>query len=183
MDPVESSADADLVRQIAALPPGQARDGESELYRRLAPRVRLYGLRHLRDQQAAADLTQQVLLITLEGLRSGRLREPDKLASFVLGTCRMVVLDLRRNAQRRQRLLDQFRQDLPTADPSQTPVLDDLALARCMEKLAERERTVLVMIFYDEQTSEDVAGFLGLSPANIRVIRHRALGRLRECMS
>ena len=39
---------------------------EAELYRRLAPRVRLYGLRHLRDAQAAADLVQQVMLITLE---------------------------------------------------------------------------------------------------------------------
>jgi RNA polymerase sigma-70 factor (ECF subfamily) len=64
--------------------------------------VRLYGLRHLRDEQAAADLTQQVLLIALEGLRKGRLREPEKLVSFVLGTCRMVVLDLRRTARRRQ---------------------------------------------------------------------------------
>jgi RNA polymerase sigma-70 factor (ECF subfamily) len=31
---------------------------EAELYRRLAPRVRLYGLRHLRDRHAAADLVQ-----------------------------------------------------------------------------------------------------------------------------
>ena len=38
---------------------------------RLAPRVRLYGLRHLRDPQAAADLAQQVLLMTLERLRAG----------------------------------------------------------------------------------------------------------------
>jgi RNA polymerase sigma-70 factor (ECF subfamily) len=71
----------------------------------MAPRVRLYGLRHLRDGHAADDLTQQVLITTIEALRAGRLREPEKLASFVLGTCRMTVLDLRRGAQRRARLL------------------------------------------------------------------------------
>lgn len=32
--------------------------------RRLAPRVRLYGLRHLRDPAAADDLVQDVLLMT-----------------------------------------------------------------------------------------------------------------------
>ena len=38
------------------------------------------------------------------------------------------------------------------------------------------------MTFYDERTGADVAGFLGVSEANVRVIRHRAIHRLRECM-
>src|SRR5258708_19216432 len=103
--------DADLVQQIGL---GNDRAAEAELFHRMAPRIRLYGLRHLRDEHAADDLTQEVLITTLEALRAGRLREPEKLASFVLGTCRMTVLDLRRNTQRRQRLLDQFGPDLLT---------------------------------------------------------------------
>jgi RNA polymerase sigma-70 factor (ECF subfamily) len=39
------------------------------------------------------------------------------------------------------------------------------------------------MTFYEEQSSETVAGALGLSNENVRVIRHRALGRLRGCMT
>ena len=77
--------DAELVRQVGA----GDREAEAELCRRMGPRIRLYGLRHLRDAHAAEDLTQQVLITTLEALRAGRLREPEKLASFVLGTCRM----------------------------------------------------------------------------------------------
>src|SRR5437868_1681058 len=108
--------DADLVRQIGF---GGGREAEAELFRRMAPRIRLYGLRHLRNETAAEDLTQQVLITTLEALRAGRLREPEKLTSFVLGTCRMSVLDLRRNAQRRERLLEQFGADLyPPVEPS-----------------------------------------------------------------
>lgn len=38
------------------------------------------------------------------------------------------------------------------------------------------------MTFYDEQTGADVAGFLGISEANVRVIRHRAIRQLRDCM-
>jgi RNA polymerase sigma-70 factor (ECF subfamily) len=179
---VETVEDAHLVREIAAMRPGEARDAEAELYRRLAPRVRLYGLRHLRNSAAADDLTQQVLLIALEGLRAGRLREPEKLASFVLGTCRIVVLDLRRGTQRRERLLDQFQSDLPIAASPAAPELDREHLTRCLQALAERERSVIVLTFYDEQTSAAAAGLLGVSEANVRVIRHRALGRLRQCM-
>src|SRR5215471_2495531 len=112
--------DAELVRQIGS----GDREAEVELFRRMAPRIRLYGLRHLRDSHASDDLTQQVLITTLEALRAGRLREPEKLASFVLGTCRMTVLDLRRNAQRKQRLLEQFGADLMAPVQPSLPGLD-----------------------------------------------------------
>lgn len=171
--------DAELVRQIGD---GNHPDEETELFRRMAPRVRLYGLRHLRDEHAAEDLMQQVLITTLEALRAGRLREPEKLASFVLGTCRMTVLDLRRSAQRKERLLARFGAEPPAAVQPSLPRIDRKRLALCVQNLKERERTVVVMTFFDEKTSADVADFLGLSEANVRVIRHRAIHQLRECM-
>jgi RNA polymerase sigma-70 factor (ECF subfamily) len=172
-------SDAELVHQIGT---GNDCGAETELFRRMAPRIRLYGLRHLRDAQAADDLTQQVLITTLEALRAGRLREPEKLASFVLGTCRMTVLDLRRGVQKKQRLLEKFGADLLPSAQAFMPRLDHDQLARCVQNLKERERTVVVMTFYDEQTGADVASFLGVSEANVRVIRHRAIQQLRECM-
>jgi RNA polymerase sigma-70 factor (ECF subfamily) len=171
--------DSDLARQIGL---GNDRAAEAELFHRMAPRIRLYGLRHLRDQHAADDLVQQVLITVLEALRAGRLRESDKLASFVLGTCRMTVLDLRRNAQRKERLIEEFRADVLAPTRSPMPQLDQELLALCVQKLTERDRAVIVMSFYDEQTGADVAQFLGVSEANVRVIRYRAIRQLRGCM-
>jgi RNA polymerase sigma-70 factor (ECF subfamily) len=170
--------DAELVAQIGS---GELR-AEAELFRRMAPRIRLYGLRHLRDEYAADDLTQQVLITALETLRAGRLREPEKLASFVLGTCRMMVLDLRRGVQRKARLLEQFGADLIPPAPAPGPEIDHEQLTRCVQNLKERERAVVILTFYDEQTSADVSRFLGVSEANVRVIRHRAIHQLRGCM-
>jgi len=175
--------DAELARRVAAAGPHGAAAAESELYRRLAPRVRLYGRKHLRDEQAAADLVQQVLLMTIERLREGKLREPDRLASFVFGMCRMVVLDLRRTQARRERLITTYREDVPAADSSMAPRLDHDRLLRCLEELPERERSVLVMTFYEEAPARTVAGTLGLSEGNVRVIRHRGLQRLRDCVT
>ena len=171
--------DTDLVRRIGL---GGDPAAEAELFRRMAPRIRLYGLRHLRESPAADDLVQQVLLVVIEALRAGRVRASDKLSSFVLGTCRMTVLDQRRNTQRKEHLLEQYGGDMLAPVPADTPHLDQEVLRGCVQRLKERERAVIVMSFYDEETGAEVARFLGVSEANVRVIRHRAIHQLRQCM-
>lgn len=186
METVDASAadspEARAARRIAQSAPGEAPDAEAELYRLLAPRARRYGLRHLRDAHAAADLMQHVLALTIEQLRSGRLREPERVLSFVLGACRLTVLDQRRGERRREDLLQRYVHAVPTADLPMAPVLDHQRVADCLERLPERERAVLVMSFYDEQPSEAVGRQLGLSAGNVRVIRHRGIDKLRRCV-
>jgi len=94
----------------------------------------------------------------------------------------MTVRDLRRNAQRKERLLEQFGADLLAPVQPSMPRLDSEKLRRCVQDLKERERAVVVMTFYDEQTGADLARFLGISEANVRVIRYRAIYQLRRCM-
>ena len=88
-------SDAELARNIANGSP-EAEAAEAELCRRMWPRIRLYGMRHLRSVEAAEDLAQHVLVIALESLRAGKLQDPEKLAQFVLGISRMTVVDQRR---------------------------------------------------------------------------------------
>jgi RNA polymerase sigma-70 factor (ECF subfamily) len=181
--PDESPSDADLARTIGTAAPGGARDAEAELYRRFVLRVRHYGLRHLRDVHAAADLAQQVLLMTIESLRSGRVREPERIASFVLGTCRQVVRDGRRGEARRQEMFERWAAGLPLDESrGSAEEIDSDRLRACLELLAERERSVVVMTFVADKGSDEIATELGLAAGNVRVIRHRALGRLRACL-
>jgi RNA polymerase sigma-70 factor (ECF subfamily) len=79
-------------------------------------------------------------------------------------------------------LLEQFGADVLAPAPAPGPNLDHEQLARCVQNLKERERAVVIMTFYDEQTSADVSHFLGVSEANVRVIRHRAIHQLRNCL-
>ena len=179
----EEPPEARIARRIAAAAPGQAREDEAELYRLLAPRIRRYGLRHLRDAHAAADLMQHVMVHTLSRLRAGEMREPERVLSFVLGTCRMTVMDQRRGERRRAELLERYAGDLPEAEVAHVaPRLDEARVADCLDRLPERERTVLVMTFYDERPSDAVGIELGLSAGNVRVIRHRGIDKLRRCV-
>lgn len=181
-DPDHPPTDSLLAKRIQQAAPENSPAAEAELYRRLAPRVRLYGLRHLRSDEAADDLMQQVMLIVIERLRTGALREPEKLVSFVFGICRMVVLELRRGHTRRERLLDAYGEVLLPPEPM-LPNLDGKRLADCLERLPERERTILLMTFYREESAESLARELNLKTSNVRVIRHRGLARLRKCVT
>jgi RNA polymerase sigma-70 factor (ECF subfamily) len=191
---LEELDDGALARRVAAAGASHDAHAEGELYRRLARRARLYGLRHLRDEQAAADLAQQVLLTTLERLRAGEVREPDKIASFVLGMCRMTVLEMRRGSKRREELLENWipasagmtdgagMTDEAGYDAPEPLMLDPDRLAGCLEALPERERLVVVMSFFADKQADEVGAELRISGGNVRVIRHRAMGRLRACM-
>jgi RNA polymerase sigma-70 factor, ECF subfamily len=179
---VRADNEADLARRVIEAAPGRDPRAEEALYRLLAPRARLFGLKHLRDAHAAADLAQDVMLLTLDRLRRGEVREPAHIASFMLGTCRQLVIDRKRGVQRRERIFETYVQDLNVAECVEPLALDTLQLSRCLGLLPERERTVIVMTFFDDSDANEVAQALAISAANARVIRHRAIDRLRTCM-
>jgi RNA polymerase sigma-70 factor, ECF subfamily len=175
--------DAALARRIIGRAPDRDAAAEAEICRRFGPRIRLYGLKHLRSEAAAADLMQDVLVMVLQKLRDGAVREPEQLASFVLGTARQTVIDGRRSGRRRARILEAFPVDLTPAAEEEPEPIDTERLKGCLAALSERERAVLLMTFYDDRPADAVAGELKLSAGNVRVIRHRGLERLRGCMT
>lgn len=170
-----------LARRIAEAPPGTASVEEARLYRALAPRVRLYGLKHLRDNELADDLVQRVLVTAIERLRSGEVRDPERIASFVLGTSRVMAVDLRRGERRRRELIERYAPSFPTTTAAREPLEVD-RLEECLADLSERDRAVVLLTFYADRSADEIAEELTLSPANVRVVRHRALARLRRCM-
>jgi RNA polymerase sigma-70 factor (ECF subfamily) len=183
METIVDSSDGDLARAVAARVPGSSEAAESELYRRFAPRVRLYGLRHLRDEDAARDLVQRVMLLAIEKLRGGAIRDADQIASFILGVSRTIAIDLKRSERRRETLRETFMvPDLVTA-PVGDAMLDVDHLEGCLARLAARERVVVLLTFYGEKTASEVGQELGVKEGNVRVIRHRAIERLRTCMT
>jgi RNA polymerase sigma-70 factor, ECF subfamily len=176
-------SDGDLARAVSARTAVSAQSAETELYRRFAPRVRLYGLRHLRDEEAARDLSQQVMLLTIEKLRAGRIRDADQIGSFILGASRTMAIDLKRRERRRERLRDTYALELAPVEVRTDPALDLGRLETCLGKLVERERMVVLMTFYAQRSARQVADELTTTEGNVRVIRHRAIEKLRACMT
>jgi RNA polymerase sigma-70 factor (ECF subfamily) len=179
---LEAATDEALARAIAAGPAGSTDAEEAELYRRYAPRVRLYGRRHLRDAASADDLVQDVLLLTIDRLRAGDVRRPEEIGSFILGTSRMRAHGERRIARRRDALAARFMDASMTTAPVPAAALDAPRVAACLHALPERDRLVVLLTFYADREAPRIAEDLRVSPGAVRTIRHRAMARLRECV-
>jgi RNA polymerase sigma-70 factor (ECF subfamily) len=172
--------DAALARRIAAAD-ALAHAEEAELCRRYMRRLVAFGRRHLGSADRAQDLAQDTLLLTLDKLRSDAVREPEKIGSFILGVARTLAATHRSRDSRHEPLGEA---DAELVAPLPEPP-DPIARSRvkgCLEALPDKHRAVVVLSFYAEQSSSAIAASLGLSSENVRVIRHRGVARLRDCL-
>jgi RNA polymerase sigma-70 factor (ECF subfamily) len=180
--PSEIITDEALARRIAEGAPGTTDAEEAELYKRFAPRVRFYGRRHLTNA-AADDLAQTVMLLVFERLRRGEVRDLSAIGSFILGTCRMTAQSDRRVGSRRDALRVRYMDASATVDTPSLDRLDAPRLAGCLNKLAERDRQVVLLTYYADREAPEIAADLGCSAGAVRVMRHRAIEHLRDCVT
>lgn len=173
------ASDAALASAVVGAGPAGSSAEEAELCRRFGRRVRLYGRSRLRDASAVDDLVQRVMLIVLTKLRAGEVRSPERIDSFILGTARLVTREIARPREQPAELDAELPCPLSETRPD---VLELQRLGECLKGLAERERTVVSLTFFQDQTADEVGEALGMEAGNVRVARHRALLRLRGCM-
>jgi RNA polymerase sigma-70 factor, ECF subfamily len=158
-------------------------DAERSLCELLAPRVHLFALRRLRSYADAADVTQETLTVVVDALRNRKLHDATRVTQFALGTSRHLVSRVVRGDRMRRALQDVVKEETPAAiTPPELWSLDFRTLLQCLEKLGERDRRVVGMTFYEDRTADEIATTIGLTIANVRVIRHRALVQLRACV-
>src|SRR5688500_6862323 len=94
----------------------------------------------------------------------------------------MQVHELRKVATRRARILERnaISPEVPADD--QPAALFRDRLAGCFHQLTARLRTLVALTFYAELSSEEIASELETTSGNIRVMRHRALAQLHQCL-
>jgi len=155
---------------------------EREICERYAGRIRAYGLRHLRDANAAQDLVQLVLLAVLQALRDGRVEQPERLDAYVLGACRNAAMDMRRGDARRRRLAERATAGMPECYEPSWASIDRVRLESCLRHLEPRDRAIVLATFVEDRDADDIGAQMKLSAGNVRVIRHRALARLQACV-
>jgi RNA polymerase sigma-70 factor (ECF subfamily) len=168
---------------------GQARAGEraaeETICKRFAPAVRAFARRRLRGKDAVEEFAQDVLLLTIEAVRAGRVEQPERLGGFVLGICRSLAFDRARQRERRRALWDTYGAALQSVsvEALQQETYEVIHLEDCLSQLPLRSREVIRLGYMESQGNDEVARQLAISEANARVLRHRTLANLRECMS
>ena len=169
----------DAQTALAAGIRGREAAAEREFVALFERRIRIMLEVRLRDREAARDLTQDTLIAALEAVRSGQLREPERLVAFVYGIARNVA-----NNHGRRR----------GSEPEPEPLTDDMATAdaeaemleraqrslalRAMEGLGADERRILRMTLVEGLKPGEIAARLGLGVDVVRTRKSRALRKV-----
>lgn len=109
-------------------------------------------------------------------VQADQVRDPARIFSWL---CRIVVntaLD-----QLRSRKNTVFLEDLP--DPGREDRYEDPDLLAALDSLESRERTVVVLRFFQDMKLQDIARVLGLKENTVKSILYRSLKKLRVPLS
>jgi RNA polymerase sigma-70 factor (sigma-E family) len=132
------------------------------------------------DEAEAEDLVQECLLkVARRWPRIRRLESPRAYARRVLVN---LALDGARGRARRRSELESEAREIPIAvDP--LPGIDTRAeLLNALGQLPARQRTVLVLRYFNDLTEAQVAEVLGCAPGTVKSNASRGLARLREAL-
>jgi RNA polymerase sigma-70 factor (sigma-E family) len=127
------------------------------------------------DRQRAEDLVQEAL--TQVALRWRHLADgfPEAYARQVL---------VRRNIswwrKHRREVVVELREDAAVTRGPEHAVDRRLMLDRALAVLTPRQRTLVVLRYYDDLTERDTAALLGISTGTVKSQTHLALRRLRD---
>jgi len=129
----------------------------------------------LGDRAAAEDVVQEAF----SGLyrRWEQVSDKDKALTYV----RSSVLNGCRTVLRRRRGTDAGRVHQPPAISAEAAALsgeERREVMQALRRLPDRQREVLVLRFYLDESEAEIARLMGISPGTVRSTAHRALAAL-----
>jgi len=173
---------ADLVGRIRA---GDSH-AEAELVARYGRGVMMVIRRSSGNAAVSDDVYQDTFRITLEKVRRGDLRDPEKLSAFICSTARNLVVEYFRRNPRHDSLAEiEHADSLPHAAPSQLDTLlrEEKAtiIRQVIDELpTDRDRQLLFRFYVSEEDKETICADFGLTSLHFNRVLHRARERYKE---
>jgi len=162
---------------------------EAELADRFSGRLRMFAARRLNDPAAAEDVAQETLRRVVEAARANRIENVAALPAFVFQTARNICMHWVRSSGREQRALSRFQLESSGAASDAPDALNALITEErrarvrlAMADLSDDDRSLLSLLYYEGLDTEATASRLKVTPAALRVRKHRALKRLAELL-
>jgi RNA polymerase sigma-70 factor (ECF subfamily) len=149
--------------------------------------LRLLIFRRARDLNVAADLLNDAVCTTWEKWLTGQIARPEQIAGYVFQVAMNLLRNHRRAMAERPEKRAELRalDELPMDEPDTQGVEDGLArrVKRLLQGMSsQRDRTVLVRFYLNEEDREVICRDMKLTPAQFARVIHRARGRLRQLM-
>jgi RNA polymerase sigma-70 factor (ECF subfamily) len=175
------SFDADYLQRL------KDGDGPTEEHfaRYFGALVRIKANASLRRSQAVDDVRQETLLRVLRNIRRGDIEHPERFGAYVNTVCSNVMLELFRGDSRWRQFPEESPEPESREPGGERQLLQDERrnlVRRALEELPLKDRQLLHRIFLDEEDKDTVCREFGVTREHLRVLLHRARGRLRAAM-
>jgi RNA polymerase sigma-70 factor, ECF subfamily len=133
----------------------------------------------VQSPQAIEDVRQETFARVFAALRAeGKIRQPERLGSYVNSICNNVLLEYYRSSQRDTFLEDEEDQDFPdrTVDFIGAIAAKQMQdkVREILEEMPERDRRLPRAIFLEERDKDEVCRDFGVDRDYLRVLLHRA---------
>jgi RNA polymerase sigma-70 factor (ECF subfamily) len=191
---VESRAAAEVKALVSRGALAEARDLFAVIVARQQRRAVRIAYRFLKDAADADEAVQEAFMKVF--LHIGSFQED---LPFEVWFTRILIngcLDRRKATRRRERWLPPALQtgaddhDRMESVPAMTPSPEDLLLknerraqvAQAIERLPDRQRTVLLLALYDERSPREVSEITGMNQSTVRVHLFRAVRKMRALL-
>jgi RNA polymerase sigma-70 factor (ECF subfamily) len=152
----------------------------SEIYHRYVDRIYRYCLVRLGDPHSAEDATSEIFLKALSGLQGFR---GGSLSAWLFRICHNVVIDLHRKRKSHMTLddSDELRDSSPGPEKVAEMRAEQLAVRKALASLPSDQRAVLELQLAG-WSGQDIANAIGRTGSAIKMLRYRAIRRLRELL-
>jgi RNA polymerase sigma-70 factor, ECF subfamily len=143
----------------------------------------------IRDKAVVEDVYQDTFRLVLERIRSGRVRDPERVSDFICGVARNVAIDhCRRNSRRYAREESAVSDTLASPEPLQLDRLlrqeEQVTARKVLAALpSERDRSVLYRTYLAEDSREQICADLCISGLHLNQILCRARARYKKLFS
>lgn len=155
---------------------------EDKLSRLFYPQVMAMAADRLRDRENAREVTQEILLAVILALREGKLRQPEKLPAFVVGTARNLINNyIRKRIQHPNQVQLEEERVLVSGEGAATrqPPLEEeerkKLVLKAIQRLKPLDRGILFLTLVEDLNPREIAIQLNLKPENVRLRKSRAM--------
>ncbi len=131
------------------------------------------------DRHRAEELAQDAFVRVAPVLTGEGAVPPDNPAAYL----RTVLVNLCRDHGRRRRTVDRHPLPAPTAAPAPGLPADLDEVWQAVRRLPERRRTAIVLRFWADRPTDEIAALLGCRPATVRSLVRRGLASLGEVLT
>lgn len=184
-EPSEPTSDQ-LAQWLSAVAEQRSRAAYRQLFDYFAPRIRAYGLRHLRQEAQAMELVQETLLTVWQKAHL-YVAERGSPQTWIFTVMRNQCFDmLRRQMNSREQLVAEDlwpvlepALDLTAGDPGEQQILSR-QLAQYVHLLPAAQQEVVRGVYLQEMTLQELADRLRVPLGTIKSRLRLALEKLRE---